>query len=181
MTFHRLPNELLLSVMKYLTLQKDTNSFARANVRLYNLLNAYLYGYNVEQNQSSALLWAAKNGQEDTAKTSIAEGANIRLVSEADWTPLSWAAFYGNETVVKLLLVTDSVDPDSRIFKKQTPLSMAAWNSHGEVVKLLLATQSVQLDSKISTEETPLSLAAYRGHKEVVKMLLATGGVDPCA
>lgn len=179
MAFLRLPNELLLSVMNSLTSQKDMNSLARSNARLYDLLNTHLYRYNAEQYRSSAIVWAAKNGQEETAKKSIAEGANVQLVSEANWTPLSWAAWSGNETVAKLLLATDGVDPASQTLNKETPLSLAAWHGHKEVVTLLLATQGVQPDSRNSTGETPLSLAACREHKEVVKKLLATGSVDP--
>lgn len=160
MAFLRLPDELLLSVVSYLTLQREINSFARTNARLYNLLNTYLYRYNVEQNKSSALLWAAKNGQEETAKKSIAEGANVQLVSELNRTPLSWAAWNGNETVVKLLLATDGVDPNPPSSGGETPLSLAAWNGHEEVVKLLLATQGVKPDSRTSRGETSLSLQA---------------------
>lgn len=150
MAFFRLPNGLLLSVMNCLTLQKDMNSFARSNARLYNLLNTHLYRYNVEQCRISALVWAAKNGQEEIAKISIAEGANIQLVSETNWTPLSWAARNGNETVIKLLLATDGVDPASQTSNKETSLSLAAWHGHKEVVTLLLATRRVQPDSRNS-------------------------------
>ncbi|KAB8275207.1 ankyrin repeat-containing domain protein [Aspergillus minisclerotigenes] len=158
MAFLRLPDELLLSVVSYLTLQREINSLARTNARLYNLLNTYLYRYNVEQNKSSALLWAVKNGQEETAKKSIAEGANVQPVSELTRTPLSWAAWNGNETVVKLLLATDGVDANPPSSGGETLLSLAAWNGHEEVVKLLLATQGVKPDSRTSRGETSLSL-----------------------
>jgi ankyrin repeat protein len=39
--------------------------------------------------------------------------------------------------IVKLLLATDAVDPDSKSYNGQTPLSWAAGNGHEEVVKLL--------------------------------------------
>jgi ankyrin repeat protein len=53
-------------------------------------------------------------------------------------TPLSWAAAYGHEAVVRLLLRNDKVDPGSHDSYSQTPLSLAAENGHEAVVKQLL-------------------------------------------
>jgi ankyrin repeat protein len=54
-------------------------------------------------------------------------------------TPLSWAAAYGHETVVKLLLATHGVEPNSKDTKYgQTPLYWAASKGYSDVVKLLL-------------------------------------------
>ena len=71
----RLPNELLQCVAENLDLAEHINAFARTNTRLYNLLNRYLYRYDIQQCGSSALLWAARHGQEATARKSLKEGA----------------------------------------------------------------------------------------------------------
>ena len=63
-------------------------------------------------------------------------------------TPLSWAAEFGQEAVVKLLLETGKVDVDSKDSDSRTPLSWAAQNRHEAVVKLLLETGKVDVDSK---------------------------------
>ena len=64
-------------------------------------------------------------------------------------TPLLRAVMNGHETVVKLLLVTDGVDPNSKDTEYgRTPLSWAAGNGHEAVVKLLLATDGVDPNSK---------------------------------
>jgi ankyrin repeat protein len=93
-------------------------------------------------------------------------------------TPLSWAAEYGHESVVKLLLETGKVDVDSKDNYGQTPLSWAAENGHESVVKLLLETGKVDVDSKDNYGQTPLWWAAQNGHESVVKLLLETGKVD---
>ena len=123
------PNELLQIAAENLQTQKDINAFTQTNRRLYNLLNDYLYRHNVRQFGSSALLWAAKHGQEATAQKLLDGGANIQAKDEDGQTPLSWAARNGHEAVVKLLLAEDSVDPDSKD-DGQTPLSLAAEQGH---------------------------------------------------
>ena len=76
----------------------------------------------------------------------IAEVAND-LISMKRWdvnekdgkglTPLMWAARYGREEVVKLLLKQKHTQPDMRDTQYgRTALSWAAGNGHGEVVKL---------------------------------------------
>jgi ankyrin repeat protein len=94
-------------------------------------------------------------------------------------TPLSWAACYGHEAVVKLLLETGKVDLESKDTEYgQTPLSWAVRNGHESVVKLLLETGKVDLESTGRSGQTPLSWAARYGNKAVVKLLLETGKVD---
>ena len=89
-------------------------------------------------------------------------------------TPLSWAAQWGHEAVVKLLLAKDGVDPDSKDSDGQTPLSWAAENGHEAVVRLLLAKDGVDLNSKDNNGQTPLCSAAENGHSGVVKLGPAT-------
>jgi ankyrin repeat protein len=100
--------------------------------------------------------------------------------SEYDHTPLSWAAQYGDETVVKLLLETGKVDVNSRDSDLgRTPLSRAAQYGREVVVKLLLESGKVDVDSRdLKDGRTPLSWAAKNGHEPVVKLLLKTGKVD---
>jgi hypothetical protein len=100
------------------------------------------------------------------------------LKSQYGLTPLSWAAGNGYDTVVKLLLVEDSLDPDLKDSQYgQTPLSWAAERGHEAIVKLLLETGKVEVDSKTKYSRTPLWIATEQGHETVVKLLLETGKV----
>ncbi|KAH0553091.1 hypothetical protein GP486_006718 [Trichoglossum hirsutum] len=111
------------------------------------------------------------------------DSAGIDLEDKVDskdgvygWTPLMWAAWYGHETVVKLLLETGRADVDWKDNGHgQTPLSFATKNGHDAVVKLLLETGKADVNSKNSFGQTPLSLAAENGDKAMVKLLLETG------
>ncbi|KAH7042243.1 F-box domain protein [Macrophomina phaseolina] len=99
-----LANELLQSIAEFLSAEKDINAFSRANRRLYNILNTYLYRHNVRHGASSALLWAAQHGQEATAQRLLGEGANVQTMTFARQTPLAFAAGNGHEAVVNYYL-----------------------------------------------------------------------------
>jgi ankyrin repeat protein len=99
-----LPNELLRDISEYLESERDINAVAQANHRLYRLVDSYLYRYNVQQSGSSALLWAARHGQEATAQKSLREKANIQATNKNDEAPLLLAAQNGHRQVVKMLL-----------------------------------------------------------------------------
>ncbi|CEO58471.1 hypothetical protein PMG11_03195 [Penicillium brasilianum] len=180
MALPQIPSEIILDVAKCLEYESDINAFARVNIRLYNIVNCYLYKYNVDHQGSSALSWAAVHGQQATARKSLAEGANVQVQcqSETNLTPLPLAAWNGHDAVIQLLLATEGIEPDFRNPNGVTPLAFAAWNGHEAVVKLLLATR-VEPDSKTSSGDTPLLLAVWNGHEAVAKLLLVVDGVDP--
>jgi len=123
----------------------------------------------------------------------------------AGLTPLIWAARYGHEEVVKLLLEQKHTQPDipDRIYGR-TALSWAAGSGHEGVVMLFLSRSFVDLGSiglrwektphvmgilfrrkyvhperPDSHGRTPLSWAAEGGRERVVKLLLQRKDVNP--
>src|SRR5271156_3654705 len=126
MSLLNLPNELLQSISENLKLEKDINALVRTNRYLYNLLNPYLYRHNIRLFGSSALQWAARCGQEGTARKMLAEGADTENSNEYGGTPLLLAAAYENKALVELLLVQDGVNPNFKGLGGRTPLSWAA-------------------------------------------------------
>ncbi|RYP09549.1 hypothetical protein DL764_001234 [Monosporascus ibericus] len=145
------------------------------------MVTGYRYrGYSQDvPKEMNALHLAAYFGLHKAVKSLIRE-CNTDMKDSHGRTPLSWAAWNGHEAVVKLLLGTENVDPNSKDdIWGQTPLLWAAQNGHEAVVKLLLATEKVDPDSKNNRGQTPLSWAARNGHETVVKLLLATEKVDP--
>ncbi|KAF4943729.1 hypothetical protein FGADI_13200 [Fusarium gaditjirri] len=96
------------------------------------------------------------------------------------WTPLSYAATYGHEDVVKVLVFRKDVDPNSKDeICGWTPLSWAARYGHINVVRVLLDKEGVLADYVDGQDRTPLSLAAENGHEAVVSLLLSIDTVDP--
>ena len=120
-------------------------------------------------------------------------------------TPLIWAARYGNEEVVRLLLREKHIQPDQQDAQnRRTALSWAAGNGHEGVVRLFLGRQFVNRgsmsgrwgkaaramshlfgqryvnpDSSCKYGQTPLSWAAEKGHEGIVKLLLGQKYVNP--
>lgn len=125
-----LPTELLLHVATFLKKENDINALAQTNQLTYLLLNPYLYRHNSLMTKSSALLWAARQGNEATSRICVSEGANLEVGDEDGRTPLYWAACHGHQAVVKMLLETGRADVDPKEFYSRTPLSTAAANGH---------------------------------------------------
>jgi len=94
-------------------------------------------------------------------------------------TPLSYAALWGHDDVVKELLERGNANPDLTDEDDRTPLSFAAQYGSEDVVKILLARGDVNPHSPDADDRTPLSYAAECGHEGVFKILLEQGDANP--
>ncbi|OWT43365.1 NB-ARC and ankyrin domain protein [Pochonia chlamydosporia 170] len=108
----------------------------------------------------------------------VSDKVNIDVKDNNGRTPLSCAAQFGREAVVKMLLKMGTVDINAKDKRGETPLLLAAQSGHNAVVKLLLETGKVDINAKGTNGQTPLLRAAQDGHEAVVKLLLETGKVD---
>lgn len=184
MTLLWLPNELLLSITESLQYEKDINALLQTNLRLYHLLNAYMYRRNIRTSESSALFWAAKHNKVATSQKLMKEGAKASIIttlSGRQWTPLALAAEAGSGNVVELLLGENGVNPDLKDECGNTPLSWAAGNGHTVVARLLLEKGMANSNTRDLNGRTPLSLAAENGHENMVQFLLNHDTTDPQA
>ncbi|RYO82031.1 hypothetical protein DL762_006805 [Monosporascus cannonballus] len=118
---------------------------------------------------------AAYFGDYEAVKV-LPRGEDVGLKDSNLRTPLSFAAEYGHEAVVQLLL-EKGADIESKDNSGWTPLWAAARYGQEAVVKLLLG-KGADIESKDNERgQTPLFQAAARGHADVVRLLL-DGGAD---
>ncbi len=93
---------------------------------------------------------------------------------EYGYTPLLWAARYGHDAVVQLLL-EKGADLEAKDKDGWTPLLWAAENGHNAVVQQLLE-KGADLEAKDKEfDQTPLLCAVQIGHDAVVQQLLEKG------
>jgi len=130
---------------------------------------------------------------------------DVNQRDSAGLTPLMWAARYGCEEVVEMLLQQKDTQPDmSDMRYGRTALSWAAGSGHEGVVSLLLGRRLVNLGSigrrwgktaqvinvlsrrkyvnpnkQDGGRRTPLFWAAGNGHERVVELLLGLEGIIP--
>ena len=104
--------------------------------------------------------------------------SEIDLEDESGRTPLSWAAEYGHEAVVRLLMKRDDVDMNAPDDYRKTPLLMAAEKGHEAIVQLLIESGDVDINAPDNDRMTPFLMAAEKGQEAVVLLLIQRGDVD---
>lgn len=161
----RLPDEILLSIANWLMSEGEINALAQTCSSFFSSLDHFLYQRNAQRTGGSALLWAARYDERQTAKKAIkasAERAGVALRISAE---------NGHESLTAFLLNIDSVNIESRNYLGQTPLCLAAKLGHIAIVALLLE-EGANTELRDDIGRTPLSHAAENGHECIVRMLL---------
>ena len=104
----------------------------------------------------------------------LERGHDVEEVSEAERTPLLYAACWGNVEAVRLLAeaVVSRNEVDEYV---HAALHMAAFGGARNVVALLRLSFGRDIDEVNEEGPTPLHIAALLGEREVVKLLVALG------
>ena len=96
-------------------------------------------------------------------------------LSQANATPLHYAAIYNLHEIATFLIVEHSQDINARGFdQKETPLHAASRRGHVETVRVLLR-QGADTEARDNDGESPLFRAVQWGHVELAQVLLEHG------
>ncbi len=146
----------------------------RDSARLQALLKAHSDVNAPQPDGSTALHWAAYEGDAHLAAVLLAAGAHPNAVTDTKMTPLLLACEAGKPELVEELL-RGGADPNRTLGGGETPLMMAARTGSVPVLKLLLARGANIEAREVRRGTNALMWAAANGNPEAVRFLLSQG------
>ena len=127
-----------------------------------------------EADGTTALHWAVRNGDAETARLLLQRGANASARNRYGVTPLSLAATNGDAALVRALLVAGA-DANTVVTEGQTVLMMAARTGRAEAIEVLVEAGANVNARESWMGETALMWAAADNHADAVKVLVKHG------
>lgn len=119
---------------------------------------------------------AAATGDLEALESAISgDPSAIDTYSPDGYTPLGYAAYFGNTDAVEFLLKSGAdVNASSHNDFHLTPLHSACSSGYNSIASLLLES-GADPNAQQSSGVTPLHSAAHHGNKSLIKMLLVCG------
>ncbi len=131
----------------------------------------------LETDGTSSLLWAAENGDIETARMLISSGAKLEIAdNNIDFTPLMWAVNTGNMEMASLL-IKSGASPNTPTSYLRTPLMWAAQKNMADMAEFLI-NSGAEINAKDKKGRTALGLAEAEGNKDMIKLLKLKGAED---
>jgi ankyrin repeat protein len=129
-----------------------------------------------EVDGTTALHWAVRGDDVETARLLIGAGASASSANRYGITPLSLASLNGNAAMMTVLIKAGA-DPAASVSDGQTMLMIAARSGNPDAMRVLLAREvDVNAHERV-LGETALIWAAAENHPEAIA-LLAKNGAD---
>lgn len=116
---------------------------------------------------------AAKENNVALMKEYIRLGGNLDIQDKKGYTPLIFAAYYGHEKLVSLLL-KNNANPCLKDSRGNTALMGAIFKGNVKVAYKLMKS-SCTISQKNNAKQTALMYASLFGRKEIAKELMAKG------
>ncbi|XP_034776828.2 ankyrin repeat domain-containing protein 29-like isoform X3 [Acipenser ruthenus] len=125
------------------------------------------------QTGTTALFFAAQQGNNDIVKLLFEFGASTEFQTKDGGTALSAACQYGHSKVVETLL-KNGANVHDQLHDGATALFLAAQEGHVTVIRHLMSS-GARVNQPREDGTAPLWIAAQMGHSEVVRVLLLRG------
>lgn len=125
----------------------------------------------------TALMRAAKEGEEKVVSILFEAGADMNLSIASGWTALLFAVELGHLEVVKYL-IDAGAHLNINVRQSVNLIHIAAYHGHLNMVKMLCehrdqnGRRSLSVEATTQKGETALILATRKGHQKVVEFLL---------
>ena len=123
---------------------------------------------------TTALHWAAHNGDAELVDRLIKAGANVNAKNEFGSTPLVEAAITNTSPIIESLLKAGA-DPNATYTDGQTALMIVARSTNVKAAELLLARGANVNVRETQKQQTPLMWAAGQSQGPMVRTLIAHG------
>jgi uncharacterized protein len=134
-------------------------------------------GTNVNATQAdgtTALMYAAANGDLELVRALIKAGANVKLANQLGTSAITEAAIIGNAPILQALLKAGA-DPNFRTTNGETPIMAAARSGKVDAAKALLDA-GADINAKEGWgEQSALMWAAAQSQADMVKFLASKG------
>ena len=115
------------------------------------------------------LISAVKNGDINSVRESIGNGADVDAKSNRGWTALHEAALYGHVDVAKFL-IAKGADVDARDIYGWTALHVAAGNERVEITEVLIDS-GANLNIKTKENKTATEIANQNKQNQIVELI----------
>jgi ankyrin repeat protein len=169
-----LPPEIMHLIAQQITSDRVLNALVQTTRYFHEILNPYLYAYNASRKgRSSALIWAAKEGREETMRLALRYHNPLKKTK-----PLIVAVQHNRSRIVEMLLATDGVDIEALDSKKSTPLEIAVKNDCESIVKQLLDAganahpRKTTMEMRYKGYDSLLLKSIRLGHQGVARHLI---------
>ena len=173
--FYVLPNDVLVDLVdNCLPDPRDAAVLRSVSKRLRTAVDES--GRNLEHERDSSILHDWRGSCQKVLgmwREDSADDFDVNAKDEDDKHVLHYAAEYGQELVVKVLIKRGAA-VDVRGQYGRTPLHYAVRNGHERVVMVLLGKEA-DVNAKKDTGCTPLHESAEKGHLEVTRALIEAG------
>ncbi len=123
---------------------------------------------------TTAIMYAASNGDVELVRALIRAGANVKLQNQFGTSAITEAAIIGSAPIIDALLKAGA-DANTKNPEGETPLMAVARSGNGEAARLLVEARADVNAKESFGGQTALMWAAAQSQPEMVKFLASKG------